>query len=101
MFSGQGGQYYFVFVADGNGRRDAETVTYEPISGFKMLGHVGWVPASVLTWNHPAARLVSASFCVTTMKESGLPLLDYKRQPKSAFKFKPTIIAASSGIIKL
>ncbi|KAJ1445180.1 hypothetical protein M885DRAFT_550755 [Pelagophyceae sp. CCMP2097] len=91
---------YFIFVARGCARTLKPAILFELVPGFKMLGHVGWIPARVLTWKHAAAHVISATFVSTTMRSSGMPIQSYTNKPIPVFKYKPVLVVASSGILK-
>ncbi|KAJ1444580.1 hypothetical protein M885DRAFT_552577 [Pelagophyceae sp. CCMP2097] len=91
---------YFIFVARGYARTLKPAILFELVPGFKMLGHVGWIPARVLTWKHAPAHVISATFVSTTMRSSGMPIRSYTNKPIPVFKYKPVLVVASSGILK-
>ncbi|KAJ1460712.1 hypothetical protein M885DRAFT_508970 [Pelagophyceae sp. CCMP2097] len=93
-------ELYFIFVARGCARTLKPAILFELVPGFKMLGHVGWIPARVLTWKHAAAHVISATFMSTTMRSSGMPIRSYTNKPIPVFKYKPVLVVASSGILK-
>jgi len=91
---------YFIFVARGYARTLKPAILFELVPGFKMLGHVGWITARVLTWKHAAAHVISATFMSTTMRSSGMPIRSYTNKPIPVFNYKPVLVVASSGILK-
>ena len=98
--SGHVGIFYLAFVAAGYAH-NAEPQVYELIEGVHLNGHVGFVPASVLTWAGPGRRAICATYSEVRRVSDDSVLHGIKGVGKAKLHFHPTIVVAASGDLAL
>uniref|UniRef100_A0A7S3JYF8 Uncharacterized protein n=2 Tax=Aureoumbra lagunensis TaxID=44058 RepID=A0A7S3JYF8_9STRA len=91
--------FFFGLVEPGYASCSDEATLYEISPGRRILGHVGYIPASIIDLKHRAARRVEVLLSETKLKESNF-VLPHQRARIPVFCYRPTIIAAKSGVVK-
>ena len=99
--SGHVGLFYLAFVAAGYAHATEPPRVYTLVEGVLLYGHVGFVPASMLTWAGPGRRAVCATYSEVRRVSDGSVLRGVKGVGKARLHFRPTLVVATSGNLSL
>ena len=90
------GLFYYAFVRDGY-VHGATPQMYTVVKGKRMYGHVGYVPASVLTWSGKGHRPICATYSEYRRVCDGIRMLGIPGVGNARLYFRSTAFAKASG----
>jgi hypothetical protein len=91
------GEVYFAFVPEGY-VLGATPQAYELVEGKRIFGHVGFVPASVLTWSGEGRRAICITYSEMRRSKDGVPVRGIPGVGNAKLHFRPSLFALFAAV---